>query len=439
VSRQGLSTSSAPRVPTFFGHRYPFYYGWVIVGVALVAEFMASGMGGLTISLFYRPIHDDLGWSLTLFTGAATASTLAGTAVTPFLGGLLDRLGARPVMLWGAVAAGFGLIALSQIREVWQFWVLYAFVGALGLHELGSFSGPVVVTKWFVRKRGRAMAISSYGTTLAGVLMTPVIGFLITGIGWRGAWFVLGLVLLAVMVPLIAVFMRRSPEDLGLLPDGDSPDAAAQAGAGRARAREEQSWTFKEAVRTRTLWVLVLSMNLMSFCASVQVFHGITYLTQQQGLSVAAASLITTVRWLGVTACRAPWGFIVERVPMRYCLAGCYLIKASCLLWLIILPYPVNIVGYLIAFALGGAQALVQPMAWANYYGRGSQGTIQGMLRPLLAVPSLIGPLLVAALFDRAGSFNVAFLIASALGMSAGLLALSATPPTKRTTPAAAS
>ncbi len=123
---------------------------------------------------------------------------------------------------------------------------------------------------------------------------------------------------------------------------------------------------------------------------------------------------------------------------MRYCLASCYFIKASSLLWLIALPYPANIIGYLVAFSMGGAQVLVQPMVLATYYGRESQGAIQGMLRPLLAVPSLIGPLMVAMLFDAIGSFNIAFVVASAIGMFAGLLALLATPPVPKAAAVAA-
>ena len=432
-TQAAAGVQAAVRSPRILGRwTVPFYYGWIIVGVCLIADFMASGMGGLTISLFFRPIHEDLGWSLTLFTGAATASTLLGTLVTPFLGRVLDRFGPKPVMLWGCITAGIGLILLSRMQQVWHFWVLYASVGALGLYELGNFTSPVTISKWFVRKRGRAMAIQSFGVTVAGAVMTSVIGLLITNLGWRTTWLVLGITIMAVMVPLILVFMHRRPEDLGLVPDGDLPGAGGQAATA---AVKEKSWTLHDAVRTRTFWVLIGSMNLISFTSSVQAFHGVTYLTQQQGMTVAAAGLITTLRWVGVSLFRMPWGFVVERVPMKYCLAACYLIKASCLLWLIALPYPANIVGYLLAFSLGGVQALVQPMAFATYYGRESQGTIQGMTRPLLAVPSLIGPLLVAFLFDRVGSFNIAFVVASMVGMSAGFLALAATPPKPRVKP----
>lgn len=390
-------------------------------------------MGGQSTPLFFRPMHESLGWSLTLFTGAVTASTLAGTAVVPFLGRLLDRIGPRPVMLWGAVVAGVGLVLLSRVQEVWQFWILYAAVGALGLHELGSFTGTVVISKWFVRKRGRAIALAGYGSTIAGVVMTPIVGLLLATVGWRATWGIMGVALLVLMVPLVLLFMRRRPEDFGLLPDGDLPSTPGDAIAkGRKARTDERSWTLREAMRTRTLWVLVASMNLISFLSAVQTFHGITFLTQQQGLSVATVGAITTARWLGVSLARIPWAFLLDRIPVRNAMVACFAIKSTSLLWLIVLPYPANIAGYLITFAAGGAQALVQPMAFATYYGRGSQGTIQGAMQPLLAIPSLVGPLLVAFLFDAVGNFNVAFVIASTLGFGAAIVALFATPPVYR-------
>ena len=185
-------------------------------------------------------------------------------------------------------------------------------------------------------------------------------------------------------------------------------------------------------MRTRTLWLLIISLDLISFSSGVQGFHGITYLTQQQGMSVATVGLITTFRYIGVFLARIPWAYFLERVPIRNCLVVCFLVKATTLLWLIALPYPANIVGYIIAFSIGGAQGLVQPMVFANYFGRESQGTIQGAVQPALAVPSLVGPLLVAILFDAVGSFDVAFIIASVLGFVAAIVAMFAKPPVFR-------
>ena len=131
-----------------------FFYGWVIVAVVFLAEFMASGMGTLTIGLFFAPLSEDMGWSLTQLTSAVTAQSIASLMIAPLVGPAIDRFGARAVMLFGAVSAGIGLILLGHIEALWQFLVLYALVGALGLHELGNLTGPVVVSKWVFSSQG---------------------------------------------------------------------------------------------------------------------------------------------------------------------------------------------------------------------------------------------------------------------------------------------
>ena len=422
--------------------RFPFYYGWVIVAVVFLAEFTVAGMGGITISLFFKPMSDDLGWSLTLLTGAVAAQSIAGMAVAPLMGPLLDRFGARPLMLFGAVSAGIGLLLLSGIQEVWQFWLLYAVVGALGLHELGSFTGPVVVTKWFIRRRGRAMAMATLGTTVGGMAMAPVIGLLIATAGWRQTWGIMGVTLMLLMVPTVFLFMRRQPEDMGLRPDGDSGEPTPAVGAPRAEVmgasaappRElEPTWTLREALHTRTLWILIIALNLVSLSAGAINIHTVPFFTQQEGMSVQGASFVITLRLLGASLSRVPWGLVVERVPVRQCLVILFTVRAMGPLSLVLVPYPYNIFAFAFFYGfLGGSLGLLQPMTFSNYYGRTFFGSIQGAMRPLLAFPQLAGPLLVAVLFDATGTFDLAFLIAAALGFMGAAVVLLATPPVRR-------
>ena len=191
-------------------------------------------------------------------------------------------------------------------------------------------------------------------------------------------------------------------------------------------------WTLKEALRTRSLWILIFCVNLTSFAVSVPNFHIIPFLTEQKGMTAGAASLILTMRLAAITVGRIPWGFVVERLPIRYCLAFSFVTKSGALLALAAVPYPWGIGFFVLLSGLGGAQAILQPLAFASYYGRKSQGTIQGALRPFFSVPSLIGPMLVAILYDVLGSFNTPFIVASVIGVTSGFLAVFATPPVKR-------
>ena len=422
--------------------RIPFYYGWIIVVAVFIAEFMTSGVGTFVTPLFFKAITDEMGWSLTLLTGALTAQTLANASIAPILGRVLDRFGARPVMLFGAIVAGIGLLLLTQIQEIWHFWLLYATVGALGLHEMGSFTGPVLITKWFVRLRGRAMALATLGTTVGGMVMAPIVGFLVSTAGWRETWRMMGIAVLVIMIPLILLFVRRQPEDMGLQPDGDKENNGQRSGAQRKApnryAGTEVSWTTKEAMRTKTLWLLVVGMNLVSVSANVTVIHLVPFLTLQEGVSAQAAAFIVTLRLGGSSVSRIMWGWAVDHFPMNVCLAIGFFARGLSPIMLILLPFPWNVAALVVVSIPGGGFQVLQPMAFANYFGRANAGTIQGSVRPFLTISTLAGPLFIAFLYDSTGSFDIAFLVTGAVGLVSTILALMAKPPKRKDIPSPA-
>lgn len=405
-----------------------FYYGWIILAVVFLAEFGSTGMGGITLALFFPVMGEEMGWSLTKLTGAVTAQGIAALVISPVIGPLLDRYGARPVMLAGALTAGVGMLLMMTIQTVWHYWILYAIIGALGMGELGRLSGPIVVAKWFVKLRGRAMALATSGQTLGGVVMAPIIGTLITAVGWRNTWGVMGIAIIVLMVPPVLLLMRRQPEDLGLRPDGEP---AIQNKRDQVENTDplEVVWTLSQAIRTRSLWVIVISMNLASLSAGALVYHQVPYFTGQ-GMSLQGATLVFTMSMLGGATSRIHWGFLLDRWPVRRCLVTAFSIRTMGPLSLLLVPYPYNVVPFLIFWAfLAGAYGLLQPMAFANYYGRTFMGSIFGTLRPLMSLSQLVGPLFIAVLFDWTGTFDLALGIVSALGFLGAAIALLAQPP----------
>ena len=244
--------------------RAGIYYGWRVVGVLFIVEFTSYGISGSAVTVFFFPMAESLHWSLTKLTGAIVAAGIAGMLVSPFIGMIVDRYGARYVLSGGALSAGVALLLMTRVQEIWQYWLLFAIIGALGMGEIGRLSTPVVIAKWFVRKRGRAIAIATSGTMLGGVILAPVLGFLILAFGWRSTWGILGVFVLVTNVLPTLLWVRRQPEDIGLAPDGSPPvpdNSPNYVSSSRARvARPEVSWTLIEAARTRALWLLILSL-----------------------------------------------------------------------------------------------------------------------------------------------------------------------------------
>ncbi len=413
----------------------PFYYGWVIVAVVFLGEFIGSGASMMGFPLFVQPLREHFNWSLTQVITAVTFHSVFMMVSAPLIGPLLDRYGGRPVMAAGAVVVAVSLVLTSRIEELWQLWLFYGVLAAVGINMMGHLAAAVSVPKWFIRKRGRAVAATTIGNSSGGMVFVPIIGFLIVAVGWRDTWVVLAAVVL-VMLPISLIFMRRRPEDVGLLPDGDEPDGAQDRARfpSRPAAVQEDAWTLKEALRTRTLWVLVGSMNLLALAAGAPIALIVPFLVEQQGMSPEQAPFVFTAALLGATISRIMWGFLAERHTLRMCMAIMFFSRALGPMLLIVVPYPFNTVAFVIFWGgIGGSFILFQGLVWANYYGRTFVGSIQGTMRPLLSITQFGGPLFIAVLVDIRGTYDLAFTLATVMGLIGAALVLLASPPVRPT------
>ncbi len=394
-----------------------FFYGWRIVFVAFVADFMSAGIGGYSLGIFFKPMTAGLGVSraslasVNLFRGAA--SGISG----PIIGPLVDRYGARIVMMVGAAVAGVALMSISRIGMVWHFYLLFGVVGGLGLVEFGGLVTNAAIAKWFIRRRGRAIAFASVGISVGGMVMVWVSQILINALGWRGAWVVLGLLIMIVVIPVTALFMRRRPEDMGLLPDGEVALPKAR-GDGLAGGNDdplpvggERSWTLKEALKTRSFWLLVPTFALGGLSMGTVLQQSVAYVTDK-GFSPEQGALILSAIGLFMALSKLLWGFLSEKFPVRYCVIAMYLGGAVGLIVLV----NAQTIPMLLLFAatygltLGGT-AVLSAMAWANYFGREFIGTIRGVTMPAQFLSNAVGPLFAGYVWDVTGDYRGAFTV----------------------------
>ena len=383
-----------------------FFYGWVIVGVCFVAEATAFGAGSASLAVFLQPMSEDLGWSRTTLTFALTVQQLGNILVAPVAGNILDRRGPRIVMVVGAICAGAGFALISEVQEPWQFFLLYGLAGALGLREIGNLVTGTVISKWFVRMRGRALAFSGLGLNTGAVVFGPVIALLITSVGWRGAWLALGIIVMVVLLPPAIFLLRRSPEDMGLLPDGDSPDDDASPDV-RPRPTEPR-FTVSEALRKRATWLIVLSTSMVGLALGTLNHHQVAYFVDT-GLTLERASFFFAMGHLATLPSKVMWGLLSEKVPVRYCMAGNDVARAISIVLLLVVSGETRLWGYVVFTGLGQGVAFLNAKIWADYYGRAFIGSIRGILTPIQVVSGLGGPLMAALIFDATQSYDISF------------------------------
>ncbi|MCX6022149.1 MAG: MFS transporter, partial [Chloroflexi bacterium] len=200
--------------------------------------------------------------------------------------------GSRALMVGGAVLAGVSLIALAFISEPWHFYALRGVVFPLGVTGMSGIVATTAVANWFVRQRGSAIAAASLGLSVANIVFPPLATALIQNAGWRADWAALGVLVMLLVVPAAALLMKRRPEDLGLLPDGDLPGQPPPPATGARTARSaaaEVSFTRAEAVRTRALWLIVGSFTLANMGLSAMAVHLIPYF-KSRGLTASEAA-----------------------------------------------------------------------------------------------------------------------------------------------------
>lgn len=390
------------------------------------SQVVRNAAASLTIAVFMFPLAEELGWSRTLIAGAASLGGLAATGASPMVGWLVDKYGARLVLAVSIFVLGLSTISLSWATVPVAFYLAYA-TGRVIFSSPIQIGASVVVSRWFIRTRGRANGLLSLSHSIGMVGFPIIASLVIASQGWRTAWVVLGVLVWVIALAPVSLLIVQRPEDVGLLPDGDKPGAGATDGS--ARAVEEPQWTSKEAMRTSALWILAIGVGLLFVMQAGTNVHMAAYF-RDQGLttSVAGLALSFNAGFMGVGS--IIWGWLIDRVPVRITLAGVALIMAMASIMLVTADTTVKALAYsgLFGFGLGG-MLVAPPVAYANYFGRRSLGVIRGVTEPFTSLGQAIGALLSGAIFDITGSYLIAFVTFAVLGVLTMVIVMLAKPP----------
>ena len=417
---------------------FPVYYGWVVVAAASTVVFarMAPAITTLTVLIF--PISQQLGWSRTLIAGSVSAGAIASLALAPAVGWAIDRFGARPVLVVSVLALGVAMLALAWATIPLTFYIAFASARVV-FHTSAPIGASTVAARWFIAKRGRAIGVIFLIGAVGGIVYTMVASLVVESYGLKTTWIVIGLMVLVISVAPSLLLVADRPEDVGLLPDGDEPaaDVARKMSPTSAFSEvekmtsEEDSWSLSDAVRSGTFWLLILMGFACYFVhTSIGVHMGAYF--RDIGLGATSAALAVSVSWIVSAIGSLVWGWVTDRIQVRYAYCGMFLFQAGSTLYLM---FTGGTVGVFLASALFGVVSagsnVVPSVIYANYFGRSSLGKIRGLGEVGVLLGQGTGPVIAGVLFSLQGGYDTIFVVFIVLALGCSLLALKARPPAR--------
>ena len=390
------------------------FYGWFVLGVAAAA--MVGSLPGRTqgLGLITEPLLADLGLDRVGYAKLNLWATLIGSAGALGIGYTIDRIGSRIVLTSVLAALGAVVCAMSATTSVSALAVWITLTRALGQSAL-SVASLAIVGQWFVKRIDTAMAIYSVAISVGFMAAFPLVGFLVQEWGWRSAWFAIGATILVILAPLAFIVVRRTPEALGMVPDGEETGSGTELLAG-------YSWT--EALTMPSFWVFAIGTALYGLVASgIGLFN--ESILGQRGFGPDVYYQTLAVTAMTALVGNFAGGWLARRVPLGRLMSVALLILAAGVAALPYVSTMPHVMAWAVAMGLGGGLVMVLFFSvWGRVFGRRHLGRIQGSAQALTVVASAIGPLLLAWCLESTGSYTAMFHILAATIIAVAVAAL---------------
>lgn len=383
------------------------FYGWRMVVAAFFSQIMHSSLLFLSQGLYVVQFEATFAWSRGAISWAFGLLRIETGLLGPIQGWMIDRFGPRPVMRLGTLLFGGGLILLGQIQELWHLFAALTVI-AIGTSLAGFLTVNTALAHWFVRKRARAMSVTSIGFA-SGALLAPLVAWSITTFGWRETAVVSGLAAMIVGLPA-SQFFRRRPEDMGLNTDGDSDTDIAERAALAKSIGTDYDFTVRQAVKDRSFWFISIGHGWALLVVGTIPVHLIPHLVERNSWDVAQASLVFPGLMVAQIIGQISGGIMGDLYSKRLLAAVAMLGHGAGIL---VIAFWTSIPAVIAAVALHGvAWGMRGPLMMAiraDYFGRRNLGQIAGWSNMITAGGSIIGPVYAGIMYDALGTYTTAF------------------------------
>lgn len=408
------------------------FYGWAIAAAVGTLMLVVAGIGYYGLAVFLNPLQEEHGWSNSAVSGAASMYFLASGVTAAFFGPRVDRHGPMGFMTVGFILVGGAASLIGFVQELWQLYAVYLLL-AFGFGMSSNVATSAIMTRWFMVKRARAMSVSSTGISLGGVILAPVGAWLVDQGGLELAAPVMGLLVLAVTLPVLWGVIAFDPRQMGLHPDGQDPKLSlAQTEARMDAASQLRRWTIPQAMRTVPFWAVLGAFTLVLISQTGFVIHQIAFLEERLGSRSAAAFALSTTAFGSIVA-RLIVGLFADAIDKRWLTIGLFIVQATAIL--LVLRVDGTVATYVLTLTFGftiGNIYMMQSLLVSEIFGMVSFGAIFGIVAMAGQAGSGLGPFVVGFLEDRSGSYELPFTIAALVTYGAAFVVLLARPVSSR-------
>jgi len=394
---------------------HKIFYGYVVAASAFFIQMVGLGMF-VTYGVFFNSFLMEFAWSRAVISGASSLSFFVFGLLGILAGRLNDKIGPRVIMASCGVFLGVGFALMSQIQSVWQLYLFYGLVTAIGFSAM-DVATLSTIARWFVKKRGMMSGIIKVGAGVGILLMPLVANWLILSYGWRTSYVVMGSVVL-VFIVFVAQFLKRDPGQMGLLPDGEEKTSVSQFHS------EESGLSLQEAIHIKQFWMLCTIYMLFGFCLQIVLVHAVPYAIDLGASPTSAASILSIVGGVSIAG-RFIMGSASDKIGNKRAHVICFAFLSAAFICLSVSNElrTLYLFAALYGFAHGGLWALVSPMV-AELFGMGSHGAIFGVVYFIITVGGTIGPVLAGHIFDVTSGYQLVFLVCVTLSVIATILVL---------------
>ena len=394
-----------------------FYGYWILIG-AFLLHALDSGLYFYGFSVFYSPIKLEYAWSAAAVAGAISFSRLEGGIEGPCIGYLIERFGARKILGIGVVLTGLGYMLMIYVNSVWTLYLVYGGVLSIGYNMGFTHSLSTLINNWFIKKRARAMSLYALAAGIGGALFVPLLSKSIQLYGWRMTAVFSGSAFWIIGLPAVLVFINF-PEDMGLLPDGETP--IEQSNIIDASVESEPELSTRDALNSATFRRLLLAESLRTFLFGSIVLHQIPHLISIGIDELTAAGILGLMISISIPG-RLIFGFLGDYFEKRKLIAATMILQGFAVLIFALASSIIHVYAFVIIYGLTYGGCLPLLMAFrGDLFGRKKFAQMSGIMSPFRMIGNVVGPVFAGVLFDVTGNYRIAFIVFTCLAVMSGI------------------